>query len=226
LSQSGARLVRVRRPRHSMARAWATGGGPSVESLMGGDISAFFSPHGLPVPSASVPSAVLVSTLNLPGADPLHDAPWLTEKELASWKRQLANSALLLAPTLALCNELRAEIPEAADRVKHLPLGVEDSAFFLENARLVESTRHHLGIPTATYLLAVMGHGQWDRAVLLIDTYDELLKRENATPHLMVLGWKGRAPMVPRSRRDLYRNVHVLPHIPDAQLPALYSGAV
>jgi glycosyltransferase involved in cell wall biosynthesis len=226
LAKDGARLLRIRRPRHSIARAWATGDGPRVESLIGGEAAVHFSPHGIPFPDGPIPCAVLVPSLQVPGTDPLHNAPWLTEREVPRWKRQLAQCPLILAPTMALCEELRAQVPDAADRIRHLPLGVDESTFFIENTRLVESTRQHWGVPASSFLLAVMGHGEWDRAQLLIDLYDELRKREPATPHLVVLGWKGRAPEVLRRRRDLYRCIHVLPHIPDAQLPALYSGAV
>jgi glycosyltransferase involved in cell wall biosynthesis len=226
LQGKGARLFRARHARHTLARAWARRSGPRLSNLIGADVSVAFSAHGVPPPDPGLSSVAFVPRWDLTGIDTRHDPPWLTEADIPAWKQRLGECELLLAPTRAICEKLRAEFPQRHQHIQQLKLGVDPGLFFIESERLVETTRHHWGVPTSSYLLAVANHRDATANALLIETYAKLLRREKATPHLVVLGWDARAPATLRARGELHRLVHVLPHLPDVQLAAVYSGAV
>ncbi len=226
LQASGARLFRARHARHGLARSWARRSGPGLSALLGAGIGVAFSPHGVVPPDHGLSTVAFISRWALEGIDPRHDPPWLTREDRAAWMQSLAGAGLILAPTRVLLEKLRAEFPQREHRIHQLSLGVDPSLFFIESERLVETTRHHWGVPTSSYLLAVANHRDNEANEFLIETYSELRRREKATPHLVVLGWEGRAPAALRARRELHRIVHVLPHLPDPQLAAVYSGAV
>jgi glycosyltransferase involved in cell wall biosynthesis len=226
MQASGARLFRASVARHGLARSWAKGSGPRISSLMGAEVSVAFSAHGVVPPDPGLSTVAFISHWQLEGIDPRHDPPWLTPEDRPAWRQSLGQAGLILAPTQALCEKLRTEFPQRQHQIHQLPLGVDPSLFFIESERLVETTRHHWGVPTSSYLLAVANHRDKEANELLIETYAELRGREKATPHLVILGWEGRAPAALRARRELHRLVHVLPHLPDPQLAAVYSGAV
>ena len=200
------------RPRDWLHAGWQRGSGPTAEDLHGPDVAIAFGPAGTVAPSRQARRvALLGSLLNL------DDSP----------RPPLATADRLLLPAASALNAYeikRLGFDEA--RLGVLPPAIDSAAFFVENERLVETVRHELGIPSASYACALGPWGDAVQAGLVLDAYAEMVRRQRATPPLVILGWSPAIEREARRRPDLLRRLIVV-HPPDeAVLRAVLTGAV
>lgn len=207
LLRDAVRIIRRRGRPAALAKSWAAGGGPLPEELAGPGADAFVVLDG-PVPRCPRPP-VAAFDAGPGGPRPADDG-----------------AALALAPSRWREEQLRAQPGRPGHRVAFAPWGFDESVFKRLDERVVHIAAQSVGVGRVAFLLARSGHGAGFRNGMLLDLYEELLRRQpKRCPELLVEGWGGKPPAELKARPALHRRVVVLPWVDEETLAGLFNGA-
>ncbi len=226
LENERVQSFRTRRPGPWVVSGWAKGKGPDAESLVGAGIDLWHGPASYMPPVREAKRVVSVYDLAF-----LEDAPESRDRLggalFADWfPRLLPECDRIVTSSEFSRARLIEEYGLPEDRVVVIHLGINHERFQPVGERFVEIARQFVGLSDKSYFMAVTGHAPRKRNALLLDTYEELLRRDTRTPKLLVVGWNGNPPAELRDRSHLYRNVVVADRVPDEHMPGLYTGSV
>ena len=193
----------------TLYKAWASGVGAEADRLVGKGADVFVALGPAAPPSRRPPVAAFSWT-----GEGIGDTAALERLDLA------------MAPSRWRERQLLDEAKLSAHRVAYVPWGFDESVFRRLDERMVHIGIQAYGLPAAAFLLARSGHGEEHRNNLILDVYEELLRRQpKRCPELVVVGWKGKPPEELKKRETLHRRVLVLPPVGEEDLAALFGGA-
>lgn len=218
-------VMRSRRPGSWLVKKWASGKGPTAESLLG-DIGIFHAPASYIPPAKTARRVATVYDLAF-----LNDSPSsLQPLGGALFKRHFPAVLPQCDCVITSSNATRERLLEvynlSPERVVSIPLGINHNLFKPSEERMVEIASHQIGLDKGDFLFSVTSHSERKRNGLLLDVYQRLRETNPETPTLVVLGWDGTAPRELRERPKLHRHVHVLNRVEDHLLPGIYSAAL
>lgn len=185
-----------------------------------------FAPNYLPPARCDpvVPVVHDLSHLRMPGMHPLGRVRWMNR----------LGPVLERAPAILTVSEFsKREIVELmavpAEKIFVAPNGVSAAFRPPAEAQRVEVLRR-LGLAAGRYFLAIGNQEPRKNLKLLIEAYSRLPPKLRDSYALVLgggLGW-GDAGLSGALAQDMIRNgqLHLLGYVPDADLPALYAGAV
>ncbi|MEQ8820908.1 MAG: glycosyltransferase family 1 protein [Sumerlaeia bacterium] len=224
-NRPAVRVERRLRPGPGLVESWRNGTGPAVEALLGDDVQLFHAPASYVPPAAKVRRVVTV-----------HDLAFLNEKTpdrdklggayfAETFERVLPEVDAIHTPSDFVRRDVIRRYGVSPDKVVAIPWGVDRDLFQPSGEQFAIMARNRAGIHSKHYILGVTSHAPRKRTGLLLDAYDELLKRDRRMPPLALLGCANKAPRELRDRPHLHRKVLLLPHMPDKELAGLYTGA-
>lgn len=181
-------------------------------------------------PSNSGPIAVGHQVVTLHDVVPLDHPEWLNWR-FASWYRFLTPRLLNRVTKIitdAEYTRLRIikHCPEAESKICVIPLAA-DERFRPTDVDTINQTRKKLGIPSASYIVALGSLEPRKNLVRLLKAWAAIEARVPDDVWLVLAGAQGKKLVFGDvSFEKLPPRVHLTGYVPDELLPALYSGAI
>ena len=172
------------------------------------------------------PVAALPVRPGVPCVATIHEVPWLVRPWMEGALREQAHrlririavsvATLIVCPSLSAAAQVTEIHPEAAPRLRVVPLGVPEVFFAAQDPVAAAEFRHRLGV-AGPYLLHVGGTRPRKNVPLLLRAYARYLLRGGRSS--LVMAGPGDPPAKPP------RGVQHLGYVSDESLLALYDGA-
>ena len=203
-----------------------TSAGPTVETFLG-PVDLFHSVNAAVLPQRSGRRVVTVHDLTCLEFPQFH--PWMRRSLFRFGIRRVARLAdAIIVPSWATRSALTARFPGAAGKLHVIAEAPSDTFAPLppsEAAPVIE----RYGLARGRYLLFVGNVEPRKNLLALIEAYDQLRARVRRAPALAIAGgsgWKNRAIHRAAARSPFAADIRFLGRVPDAELPALVSGAL
>ncbi len=220
-------VVETRFPFAALRMSWSTLGTPTLETLLGRPVDVALHPNYLPIPQKRGAKVLAV-----------HDVTFLTDPPLAlpsavktygrELPKQLRDCSLVLTCSGYTQSQILHLFPELGEeKVRVIPYGVEESFLKPAPAPAVQDLRMRLGLDRP-YFLHVGTLEPRKNLLRLVHAF-LLFKQTLKTDHQLVLagpvGWVPEEFMEFVRSPALARNVRWIDFVPEADLPALYTGS-
>ncbi|MBV8301279.1 MAG: glycosyltransferase family 4 protein [Candidatus Dormibacteraeota bacterium] len=222
----GARLVRVPLPQRGYHRWFALGSMPPVDLLLGAGVYVFPNFANLPLRrSASLTVVNDVVFAQHPDTVEATTRRWLA----GNMRRWLSRTDLIVTPSEFTKREIETLFRPAA-RIEVIPWGIDHKAFHPLPADNVARVRRRYALPES-YVLYVGNFEPRKNLERLVRAYASLSPAARDAHPLVLAGGGGwhRAPIdatVAEMRGQGVRIIEPAAYVEDADLPALYCGAV
>ena len=201
-------------------------GGPTVESFLG-PVDVFHSVNAVVLPQRDGRRVVTVHDLTCLHFPQLH--PWSRRTLFRLGVRRAARLAdAIIVPSVATRRDLAARFPLAAAKIRVVPYApAERFAPLSPRESLPVISRH--GLANREYLLFAGNIEPRKNLLTLIDAYNRLRKATRVAPRLAIAGgegWHNQAIHRAAAASPFAGDIRFLGYVPDAELPALMSGAL
>ncbi|NCO37811.1 MAG: glycosyltransferase family 1 protein [Armatimonadetes bacterium CG_4_10_14_3_um_filter_66_18] len=196
-----------------------------VPELLPASYDVFHAPF-LPLPfSRRVPLVLTVHDVI-----PLLHPEWVTRRQWTQLQAVLAGArraAHVIADSAATRDDLLNLVPEVADRVTVVPLGVAAAFLAEQTPERVQQARLRYGLKRP-YVVSVCTLEPRKNLPRLLDAYQVLCSRPRWEHELVLIGspgWRLGPLRQKLAEVESDGRVHTLGHVPDDDLPALIAGA-
>ncbi|MBV9594781.1 MAG: glycosyltransferase family 4 protein [Actinobacteria bacterium] len=205
-------------PARALRWAWQRSAFPPVEALTG-RLGVFHATNFVLPPLARARGVVTVHDLAFLRYPQTVDRASLAYRELVP--RGIERASIICTPSHAVADELTAEFPTAAGRVRITPLGVDESWF--DSQPLDGPARRRLGLPER-YVIAVGTVEPRKNLDGLVRAYRQARGEEPQVPPLVIVGPPGWGPAL--GLTDLPTGAVILTgYLDDAALRGVVAGA-